>query len=118
VIDKKSSKFRLQLTAAGNGVSRPTKIERLRPDDRALTSIVLNDYISTVAGDFPRRIQVKAFDDQSTMLMQVDYYIEKLEVNQPIDPSVFAIMNDEAQGVWDSNEKKFIKEKPRNKKPQ
>lgn len=118
VIDRKNSKFRLRLTAAANGNSQPTKIERLQSDDRPLTSIALSDYTSTVAGEFPRRIQIQAFDEQSTVVMKVEYYIETLEVNQPIDQSVFAIKNEEAEGVWDSDEKKFIKEKPLKKKPQ
>ena len=118
LIGRKNSKFRLQLTAGANGNSQPTKIDRLQTDDRPLTSIVLSDYTSTVAGDFPRRIQVQAFDEQSTVVMKVDYYVETLEVNQPIDESVFAIKNDEAGGVWDSDAKKFIKEKPPAKKPQ
>ena len=118
VIDKRSSKFRVHVTDSANGVSRPDKIERLQANDRPLTSIVLSDYTSTVTGEFPRRIQVQTFDDQSTLVLRVDYYIETLELNQPIDQSVFTIRNDEAEGVWDSDEKKFIKEKPLKKKPQ
>jgi hypothetical protein len=118
IIDRRNSKFRLHVTDSGNGVSRPDKIERLQANDRPLTSIVLNDYTSTVAGEFPRRIQVQTFDDQSTVVLRVDYYIEKLELNQAIDQNVFTISNDEAEGVWDSDEKKFIKEKPLKRKPQ
>lgn len=116
VIDKKNSKFRVQLTANGNGVGQPTRIERLQPDDRPLTSIELSDYVSTVAGEFPRRIQVQAYDAQSTVVMKVDYFIETLEINQPMDMSVFSIKNDEAEGVWDSDSRKIIKEKPLKKK--
>jgi len=118
VIDKKNSKFRLHLTANANGLAHATKIERLQPDDRPLTSIESSDFISTLVGEFPRHIQVQAFDAQSTVVMQVNYQIEVLEVNQPIDNSVFKIKDDEAKGVWDSDERKFIKEKPLNKKPQ
>lgn len=118
VIDKRKSKFRLHVTDSGNGAGRPNKIERLQANDKPLTSIMLSDYTSTVAGDFPRRIQVQTFDDQSTVVLKVDYYIETLELNQPIDQSVFTIRNDEAAGVWDSDEKKFIKEKPLKKKSQ
>jgi hypothetical protein len=43
VVDKKSSKFRLHLTADANGATRPTKIERLQTDDKPLTSIMMSD---------------------------------------------------------------------------
>jgi hypothetical protein len=118
VIDRKDSKFRLQLTANANGMTHATKIERLQLDERPLTSIVSSDFISTPAGDFPRHIQVQVFDAQSTVVMKVDYFIETLEVNQPIDNSVFKIKDEEAQGIWDSDGKRFIKEKPLKKNPQ
>ena len=118
VIDKKDSKFRVHLTTKANGLGEATKIERLQRDDKPLTSITSSDFISTPVGDFPRRIQVEAFDAQSTVVMRVEYYIETLEVNQPIDNSMFKIKDDEAQGIWASDEKKFVKEKPVNKKPQ
>jgi hypothetical protein len=118
VIDKKDTKFRLHLTANANGLAHATKIERLQLDDKPLTSIVSSDFTSTPAGDFPRRIQVQAFDAQSTVVMQVDFYIQTLEVNQPIDNSVFKVNDEEAEVVWDSDEKRFIKERPLKKKPQ
>jgi hypothetical protein len=96
-IDRRDTKFRLYLTPNGNGLAHATKIERLQLDDRPLTSIVSSDFISTSAGDFPRRIQVQAFDIQSTVIMQLDFYIETLEVNQPIDNSVFKIKDEEAE---------------------
>src|SRR6185295_3065943 len=68
VIDKKKSKFRLRLVSNANGVSQPIKIDRLQPDDRPLTSILLSDYTSTAVGDFPRKIQVQAFDEQATLV--------------------------------------------------
>ena len=118
VIDRKETKFRVQLTANPNGPAHATKVERLRIDDKPLTSIVSSDFISTPAGDFPRRIQVQAFDAQSTVVMQVDFYIDTLEVNQQIDNSVFKIKDEEAEVVWDSDDKKFIKERPLKKKAQ
>jgi hypothetical protein len=118
VIDKKDTKFRLHLTADVNGLAHATKIERLKSDEKPLTSIVSSDLISTPAGDFPRRIQVQVFDELSTVVMQVDYHIEALEVNRPIDNGVFKIKDEEAEGIWASDEKKFIKEKPLKKKPQ
>lgn len=117
IIDKKNSKFRLKLTAHTNGFSHATRIERLQPDDRPLTSIESSDFTSTPVGDFPHRIQVQVFDEQSTVVMKVDYYIETLEVNQAIDNRVFKIKDDEAGSVWDSDEKRFIKEKPLKKNP-
>jgi hypothetical protein len=116
-VDRRDTKFRLYLTPNANGLAHATKIERLQLDDRPLTSIVSSDFTSTPAGDFPRRIQVQAFDIQSTVVMQVDYYIETLEVNQPIDNSVFKIKDEEAEVVWDSDNKRFIKERPLKKKP-
>jgi hypothetical protein len=115
-VDRRDTKFRLYLTPNANGLAYATKIERLQLDDRPLTSIVSSDFISTSAGDFPRRIQVQAFDIQSTVVMQVDYYIEALEVNQPLDKNVFTIKDEEAEVVWDSDSKRFIKERPLGKK--
>lgn len=117
VMDKKDSKFRLRLTNDANGLAHATKIERLQPDGKPLTSIASSDFISTPVGEFPRSIRVQAFDAMSTVVMQVDYHIEALEVNQPIDNSVFKIKDEEAEGIWASDEKKFIKEKPLKKKP-
>ena len=118
VIERKDTKFRVHLTGNPNGLANATKIERLQLDDKPLTSIVSSDFTSTPAGDFPRRIQVQAFDAQSTVVMQVDFYIETLEVNQAIDNNVFKIKDEEAEVVWDSDDKKFIKERPLKKKPQ
>lgn len=118
VVDKQDTKFRVHLTANPNSLVQATKIERLKFDDRPLTSIVSSDFTSTPAGEFPRRIQVQAFDAQSTVVMQVDFYIETLEVNQPIDNNVFKIKDEDAEVVWDSDDKKFVKERPLKKKPQ
>jgi len=118
VLDRKDTKFRVHLTGNPNGVAQATRVERLQLDDKPLTSIVSSDFTSTPAGDFPRRIQVQAFDAQSTVVMQVDFYIETLEVNQPIDNKEFKIKDEEAEVVWDSDDKKFIKERPLKKKPQ
>ena len=118
VVDKKDTKFRLHLTANANGFTHATKIERLQPDDRPLTSIVSSDFTSTPVGDFPRRIQVQVFDNQSTVVMKVDFYLETLEVNQPIDNSVFKIKDEQAEVVWDSDGKRFIKQRPLKKNPQ
>ncbi|MCA1579691.1 MAG: hypothetical protein LC794_20290 [Acidobacteria bacterium] len=117
VVDRKDTKFRVYMTSNANGTAHATKIERLQLDDRPLTSIMSSDFISTPAGDFPRRIQVQAFDAQSTVVMQVDFYIETLEVNQPIDNSVFKIKDEEAEVVWDSDGKRFIKARPLKKNP-
>lgn len=118
VVDKKDTKFRLQLTANANGVANATRIDRLQLDDKPLTSIVASDFISTPAGDFPRLIQVQAFDAQSTVVMKVDFYLETLEVNQPIDNTVFKIKDEEAEVVWDNDRKRFIKERPLKKSSQ
>lgn len=66
VVDKQDTKFRVHLTANPNALVQATRIERLKLDDRPLTSIVSTDFTSTPAGEFPRRIQVQAFDAQAT----------------------------------------------------
>ena len=116
VIDKKASKFRLRLDAKANGIGQLTKIERMQPDGKLLTSLMFSNFIPTAAGDFPRSIKIQVFDDQSAVVMEVDYTIQKIEIDQPLDPSIFTIKTDEAEGVWDSDEKKFIKEKPPKRK--
>jgi hypothetical protein len=116
VVDKTVSKFRLRLDTKANGIGQVTKIERIQPDGKPLTLLVFSDFIPTAVGDFPRRIKIQVFDDQSAVVMEVDYTVQKIEIDQPLDPSIFTIKLSEAEGVWDSDEKKFIKETPPKRK--
>lgn len=112
ILERRAFKLRLHVKENPDGSMRPTHIERVGPDGKPLTSITFDNFMQTALGDFPRAIEIKAFDESANTTLRIEYVINTLEVDQPIDDKLFAIRFEEAEGVWDSDEKRFVKEKP------
>lgn len=90
---------------------RPLHIKRLTPSGRMLSSLSFTDFTHNALGDFPRAITVRAFDEQGGLALQAEFIVRTLEVNEPIADNTFSISFDEAETVWDSDRKTFVKEK-------
>jgi hypothetical protein len=104
-------KMRVRMTEQGDGGALPTQIDRVADDGKLMVSITLGDFAASGLGQFPRSIVVKAYGDDGNIALQAELTVKVLEVNAPIEPGVFAISFDEAEAVWDSDGKKFVKEK-------
>lgn len=90
---------------------RPLHIKRVAPDGKVISSLSFADFTRNALGDFPRTITVKAFDEKGELALQAEFTVRTIEVNQPIANNTFAISFDEAEVVWDSDGKTFVKER-------
>ncbi|HBB86806.1 MAG TPA: hypothetical protein DC047_04255 [Blastocatellia bacterium] len=104
-------KFRLRLAEAKDGKLRVTRIDRVGPDGKLLTTMRLDHFAPSALGEFPRTIDLEGFDEQGNLLARMTYTITTLEINQPTQNSAFAIGFNEADAVWDSDRRIFVKEK-------
>ena len=117
IVEKIGFKLRMRVKESPDGSIRPTKIERVGLDGKSLTSITFDNFMQTAFGEFPLAIKMESFDESASPMLTIEYAIRVLEVDQPIDNSIFAIRFEEAEGVWDSDARRFIKEKPPKAKP-
>jgi hypothetical protein len=111
-IDKRSFKLRVRTTGTAEENVRPLQIEKIAADGKVILSVTFDDFMQNSLIQQPRRISINAFDNEGQLALKMEYTVRTLEVNQPIDTSTFTINFDEAEGVWDSDEKRFVKEKP------
>lgn len=114
---RKLSKVLVRLNRKADGKNQVTRIDRVQDDGKPLASVGLSDFSATSLGEFPRTIKIEVFDDQGTVIMKVDYKIQTVEIDPVLDSRIFTISDDEANGVWDSDQKKFVKLMPPKKKP-
>ena len=96
---------------ANEGQVRPLQINRVADNEKVLTSLSFANFTPSVLGDFPRTISIKAFDEAGNLAMQAEFTVKTLELNEPIESSIFTIGFGEAEAVWDSDGKIFVKEK-------
>ncbi|MFN2453834.1 MAG: hypothetical protein ABR577_06395 [Pyrinomonadaceae bacterium] len=104
-------KLRVRLAGPSEDDARPAQIERVAPDGRIMASIAFNESMQNSSIQLPRRISINAFDDKGNPALRLEYTVKTIEVNQPIDDSTFIISSDDAEGVWDSDGNRFVKEK-------
>jgi hypothetical protein len=110
--DKRSFKLRVRMSGPAEENVRPIQIERIASDGKVILSLTFDDFMQNSLVPHPRRISINAFDNEGNLALKLEYTVRTLEINQPIDRSTFTINFDEAEGVWDSDEKRFVKEKP------
>jgi len=110
-VNNRPFKLRVRMSEQGDGSARPTQIDRVGTDGRVMASITFRDFAASQLGPFPRLIVVKAFGDDGNLALQAEFTVKTLEVNAPLDRSLFTISFDEAEAVWDSDGKRFVKEK-------
>lgn len=105
--------FKLRVRTVDVGEETHTgQIERVGADGRVLSSVAFSGFAEGALGRFPRSITVRAYGDDGKLAMQAEFTVKTVEVDVPIDDAAFRVGFDEAEGVWDSDEKKFVKEKP------
>jgi hypothetical protein len=95
-----------------DGTAKPVRIDRVASDGKLLTSLTFDQFAETGFGNWPHSMVIEAFDQSANLMLRLSYSVKILEVDQAIDSGKFAIGFDEAEGVWDSDGKRFIKEKP------
>lgn len=111
-IDKRPFKLRVRTTGPAEENVRPVQIERIASDGKVMLSLTFGDFIQNSLVQHPRRISIDAFDEEGDLALKIEFTVRTLEINQPIDNNIFTINFDEAEGVWDSDGKRFLKEKP------
>jgi hypothetical protein len=109
-------KMRVRTVEVGED-ARPAQIDRVGADGRIMASVVFADFEEGALGRFARSITVKAYGDDGKLALQAEFAVRTVEVDVPIDDATFAVGFDEAEGVWDSDEKRFVKEKPAKSPP-
>lgn len=108
---KRAFRLNVRTLEASEGHVRPLLINRVGADEKVLSSLLFANFTPSVLGDFPRTMSAKVFDDKGNLAMQAEFTVRTLELNQPIKPGIFTIGFDEAETVWDSDSKVFVKEK-------
>jgi hypothetical protein len=111
-LNNRPFKLRVRTSELSEGTTHPVQIDRVAPDGKTLVSTTFDNFAPSALGQFPRTISMKVFDDNGQPTLQSIFTVTTLEINGPIDDRVFSISFDEAAGVWDSDEKRFVKEKP------
>jgi len=115
---KRAFKLRVRMAETIDGETRPIRIDRVGLDGKVLTSMTFENFAPSDLGEFPRTITFEGFDEDSNVAARMVYTVNTLEINQPIENSTFAIAFNEAEGIWDSDEMRFLKEKrPKPKAP-
>lgn len=109
---KRAFKLHVRLEDTIDGRTRPLQIDRMALDGSSGVSYTFDNFAQSDLGDFPRTIKVEGFDENSSLVARLVYTIRTLETNQPIDNSSFTVNFDEAPGIWDSDGRRFIKERP------
>lgn len=104
-------KIVLRMAEAEDGKVRLIRINQVGLDEKLLTSVTFDDFVPSALGEFPRTINVEGFDETSNLIFRMVYTVNKLEIDQYIEKGSFAIGFDEAEAVWDSDARKFVKEK-------
>lgn len=110
-LNNRPYKIRMRATELKDGNLIPRQIDRIASDGKTLTSISFDNFMATSLGQFPQSILAKAFDDDGNMTLQAEFTVKTLRVNEPVENSRFTINFDEAEGVWDSDQRRFVKEK-------
>ncbi|HEV2800089.1 MAG TPA: hypothetical protein VGW12_06320 [Pyrinomonadaceae bacterium] len=109
--NKQAFRLAVRTLETSEDQARPLQIDRIALDGKALGSISFSDFMPSALGDFPRNISIKAFDDNGALALQAEFTIKTLEINEAVGGNIFTINFDEADTVWDSDEKRFVKEK-------
>ena len=111
-LDGRPFKLRVRTVgASAAGAVQPTRIDRVTLDGKVMASINFSNFMPSALGQFPRNISVVTFDDNGNAALRVEFSVRTLEVNEPLENNIFTINFEEAEGVWNSDERKFVKEK-------
>lgn len=105
-------KLRIKMSGNDEENALPSHIERLRADGQIVTSVEFMSFMENTPLPVPRDLVILAFDEKGKLALRVEYTVTHFEINKPIPSEVFTMGFDKADGVWDSDNKKFVKEKP------
>lgn len=110
--------FNLRITMSGpdEETAWPSQIERIDPNRRVRASVSFKDFMENSPLRLPRDITVTVFDEIGNLSFRLEYAVKLLEVNRPVDNETFTLSFDNAEGVWDSDKMRFVKERHPNPK--
>ena len=91
--------------------NKPLRIDRVTAQ-RTLTTSVFSDYlrVETPGGstDWPRAVEIRAFDTQGREAVRISFTLSVLEVNETVSSEVFVIDQENAARVWDDDRQEFV----------
>jgi len=102
--------YRVQFGRASE-VEVVSSLLRLHPSGRKDVELVVQEFrtFDPAVGPLPTRMTVKAFDETGRVTMSGPWRIDRLEVNKPIDDSVFTIDWNGVNRIWDIDARMFVK---------
>jgi hypothetical protein len=112
-IKKKPFKIRVRMTGSDEAKMWPVQIERIGPEDRVMASVGFSEFQENDPLHIPREVSIGVFNEAGNLALRIQYVVRIVEIDQPLAANTFRISFDDAEGVWDSNNRKFIKEKQR-----
>jgi hypothetical protein len=111
IVQKHLYKIHLKMKGDREDNAWPTEYEKVGSDGHVLESVVFSNYRDHGLLHLPHDILISTFDDKGNLALRLEYSIRLIEINQPIDIGTFTISFDKAESVWDSDVRKFVKEK-------
>lgn len=115
---KRPFKIRLRMHEGTDGKIHLVRIDQIGLDEKVLTSLSFDNFRPTALGEFPLTITSEGFSENSSLVFRMVYTVKTLEINQPLEESIFTVDFREAERVWDSDARKLVKEKkPGNSHP-
>lgn len=104
--------FNLRVTMHGpdEETAWPLQIEKIDLNRRVRASVSFKDYQESSPLRLPRDIAVIVYDEKGNPTFRLEYTVTLTEINQQLDPGIFTISFDDAEGVWDSDKMLFVKE--------
>jgi len=104
-------KLRMRLVGTEEDNANPLQIERISPEGQVLSVITFDGFMDNSSLPMPRDILITVFDANGNVALRLEYTIKLLEINQSFDNRIFTISFDDAEGVWDTDGRRFVKEK-------
>jgi hypothetical protein len=108
---KRAFQIHVRTADTVEGNFRPIRLDRVGLDGKLMTSMTFDNFLPSALGEFPRTINLDVFDLDSNLVVRMAYTVKTLEINEPIEKSIFVIGFDEADEVWDSDGSRFVKQR-------
>lgn len=104
-------KLRIRMEGPDEENAKPLQIDRVGPEGQVLVTISFNNFMENKSLPLPRDIVITVFNDKGGLALQLEYAVKLLELNKRLDNETFIISFDDAEAVWDSDGRRFVKEK-------
>ena len=111
IVQKTPFHIRMTMYGRDEETAWPLQIERIDSKQRVRASVSFKDFMKNSPISLPRDITVTVFDEKGNLTFRLEYLVKLLEINRPLKNDTFTISFDDAEGVWDSDNRRFVKER-------